>query len=209
MAVQRAAVLRDLSPPGVRIDAEYENFPSFSCRVDTTNLVALMSDPRVAFIEPDREVQANLAQGIPLIEGSAVRAMYPGGGLSVAILLGAAVFTTDLAEAIGPECKQQLVGIRPGEKLHEEMITRDDSLMTIETAENYIMVPASPFRSLDENLRRFSEYHGAERVPNDFSYASDTNDRWLSVPEIRQLIQTHLDAEPGTDHSCDSHTESN
>ncbi len=98
----------------------------------------------------------------------------------------------DVAEAVGPDCEQKIVGIRAGEKLHEEMITETDSLSTIETDDNYIMVPTSPFTSQEENIARFQEHHSARRVPEGFHYRSDSNDRWLSVEELRELIDTGM-----------------
>lgn len=95
----------------------------------------------------------------------------------------------DVARAIGPECEYPTVGIRPGEKLHEEMITETDSLTTIETDDNFIMVPSNPFLSQDESLERFAEFHDAKRVPEGFQYRSDTNDLWLTIEELRELIE--------------------
>ena len=102
---------------------------------------------------------------------------------------------TDVATAIGPNCEHPEVGIRPGEKLHEEMITAVDSLTTIETKEQYIMVPSDPFRSMAENLERFADFHQAEKVADGFCYTSDGNDQWLSVEQIRDLIRENVDPE--------------
>jgi UDP-N-acetylglucosamine 4,6-dehydratase (inverting) len=101
---------------------------------------------------------------------------------------------TDVATAIGPNCEHPVVGIRPGEKLHEEMITAVDSLTTIETDEHYIMVPSDPFRSMSENIQRFAEFHQAKQVEEGFCYTSDGNDSWLSVEEIRTLIRDNVDS---------------
>jgi subtilisin family serine protease len=86
VAQRRSAVIRDLNPTGRQVLTEYENLPGFTARVSTENLVALMADPRVASIEPDREVVAHTSQGIPLMNASAVRAAYTGAGMSIAIL---------------------------------------------------------------------------------------------------------------------------
>jgi len=100
---------------------------------------------------------------------------------------------TDVAEAICPDGEYPVVGIRPGEKLHEEMITAVDSLSAIENERQYVIVPADPFRKLKDNVARFSEYHNATPVEEGFSYTSDQNSNWLSVETLRQLINDHLD----------------
>lgn len=99
---------------------------------------------------------------------------------------------TDVAEAIGPECKQEIVGIRPGEKLHEEMVTKTDALNTIETPQHYIIVPAPPFHSIQENVERYAEAHRGILVPSNFNYSSDSNTHWLSLQDLRELIHEHL-----------------
>lgn len=99
---------------------------------------------------------------------------------------------TDVAEAVAPECKQEIVGIRAGEKLHEEMVTAIDSLQTLETDNHFIMIPSHPHRSLNSQIDRFTEFHEAKLVPEGFSYRSDENDQWLSVEDIRYLIETQV-----------------
>ena len=74
------------------------------------------------------------------------------------------------------------------------MITKVDSLATIETERHYIVVPADPFRAIEENVERFADFHGASRVPEGFAYTSDGNDEWLSVEELRRLIHDRIDA---------------
>ena len=87
---------------------------------------------------------------------------------------------TDLAHAIAPDAELVEVGIRPGEKLHEEMISSEDSLRTIRQSHRYVVGP-----TLAEWT--YSVPTG-EAVPAGFSYTSDTNDLWLSVEDIRALI---------------------
>jgi len=94
----------------------------------------------------------------------------------------------DLAKAIGPECEQVVIGIRPGEKLHEEMITETDSYQTIENQKCYIIVPALYDRSVNELLRDYSTHHLGARVAKGFQYASNTNTDWLGVESLRALI---------------------
>ncbi len=101
---------------------------------------------------------------------------------------------TDVAEAIGPKCKKPVVGIRPGEKVHEEMITETDALQTIETARRYLILPVLAQRKPDEVLREFCKHHDGKPVPRGFSYSSGENTEWLSVAQIRELIRRHVDS---------------
>lgn len=94
----------------------------------------------------------------------------------------------DVAEAVSPECKQEIVGIRPGEKIHEEMITETDSFTTFDCGKYYAILPVSPVWKIDEWSKQFS----AKRVPEGFKYNSGTNTDWLSVNQLRDLIRTHV-----------------
>lgn len=96
---------------------------------------------------------------------------------------------TDLAEAIGPGCRREIVGIRPGEKLHEEMITLTDALHTAEFKKYFVILPSVPLWDVNEFLNTF---HGS-RCKDDFSYTSGTNTDWLTVEQIRDLVRRHLD----------------
>ena len=89
---------------------------------------------------------------------------------------------TDLAEAVAPGCRIKKVGIRPGEKLHEMMISRDDSRNLFELRDRYIKMPDFPFWKvvLPE---------GATPVLNDFEYASDTNTQWLNAAQLKEVLQ--------------------
>jgi UDP-N-acetylglucosamine 4,6-dehydratase/5-epimerase len=100
---------------------------------------------------------------------------------------------TELAEAIGPECKHPVVGIRPGEKVHEEMVTSSDSLNTIETNRYYVIVPNLTDINLAEGLAKYMAHYRAKPVEPGFRYSSGANDQWLTVDEIRTLIRRHLD----------------
>ena len=90
----------------------------------------------------------------------------------------------DLAEAIAPGCVHEKVGIRPGEKIHEVMIPVDEARNTIEFAKHYVITPQ--FEWWSDDYRKIPA--GGKNVPDDFVYASDMNDKWLSVEEMRQLI---------------------
>ena len=89
-----------------------------------------------------------------------------------------------LAKAIAPECKTKIIGIRPGEKLHEVMITKDDARMTLEFDDHYIIQPFFRFFS-----QRFKN-NGGKPVPEDFEYNSGTNTWWLTIKELREMVKT-------------------
>lgn len=101
---------------------------------------------------------------------------------------------TDVAEAIGPSCQQKVVGIRPGEKLHEEMITESDSLATLDLGRYYVILPADGRLTLE----RYSQHLPVKPVSPGFAYNSGKNEQFLSVQEIRDLIKQHVapDFEP-------------
>jgi len=89
----------------------------------------------------------------------------------------------DLARCLAPELPHKLIGIRPGEKLHETMITEDDARQTFEMADRYVIEPAFNWWS-----RQAYQKHGARPVPDGFSYRSDTNPDWLSPDQLRELL---------------------
>lgn len=91
---------------------------------------------------------------------------------------------TDLAQAIGPACEHPVIGIRPGEKVHEEMITSSDSFTTYDLGKYYVILPQEPIWDLREFLTHFK----ASLVPQGFHYTSGGNDEFLSVDQLKQLI---------------------
>ncbi len=95
----------------------------------------------------------------------------------------------DVAEAIGPECEKPVVGIRPGEKIHEEMITPSDSFYTYDLGKYFAIIPSTPNWKVEDFINEFK----AEKVPHGFSYNSGNNDEWESVEGLRELIKTHVD----------------
>ena len=96
----------------------------------------------------------------------------------------------DVAEAIGPGCKKPIVGIRPGEKIHEEMITISDSFTTIDLGAYYAILPS------DDRLQNLYKTRGIKHssVPHGFVYDSGSNPNFLTVEELRALIREHVDA---------------
>ena len=96
---------------------------------------------------------------------------------------------TDVAKAIGPNCEHRIVGIRPGEKVHEEMITSADSLTTVDLGKYYAILPITN----SYNIESYCDRMNATRVKPGFNYNSGENSQFLTVEEIRELIQTHVD----------------
>jgi UDP-N-acetylglucosamine 4,6-dehydratase (inverting) len=95
----------------------------------------------------------------------------------------------DVAEAIGPDCEKPIVGIRPGEKVHEEMITPSDSFYTYDLGKYYAILPSTPNWQMDDFIKSFN----AKKVPKGFSYNSGNNEVWESVETLRELIKNHVD----------------
>lgn len=87
---------------------------------------------------------------------------------------------TDLAKAMAPEAKLKIVGIRPGEKLHEEMISLDDARRTIDVGDRYVIQPEFSWWS--------SNHLDGTPVPEGFAYTSDRNDDWLTTEQLRDMI---------------------
>jgi UDP-N-acetylglucosamine 4,6-dehydratase len=96
---------------------------------------------------------------------------------------------TEVAKAVGPECKIEIIGIRPGEKLHEEMITESDSFTTYDLGKYYVILPQVPSWKLEEFVKAFK----AEPVKQGFKYSSDNNTEWLNAAALRELILEHVD----------------
>jgi FlaA1/EpsC-like NDP-sugar epimerase len=95
----------------------------------------------------------------------------------------------DVAQAVGPECEHEVVGIRPGEKIHEEMITSSDSFNTVDLGNYFAILPSAGAYSVESYCERF----GAKPIPKGFAYDSGNNDTFLSVEEIKSLIRSHID----------------
>lgn len=96
---------------------------------------------------------------------------------------------TDVAKAIGPDCEHRIVGIRPGEKIHEEMITASDSFFTYDLGKYYVIIPQTPSWNVDE----FKKHFNAKLVPEGFAYNSGENIEWETVESLRALIKEHVD----------------
>ena len=95
----------------------------------------------------------------------------------------------DVAKAIGPDCEHKIIGIRPGEKIHEEMITSSDSFFTYDLGKYYVIVPQTPNWKLKEFIQQFN----AKKVADGFAYDSGTNTEWETVESLRLMIREHVD----------------
>ncbi|MES2762447.1 MAG: UDP-N-acetylglucosamine 4,6-dehydratase (inverting) [Bacteroidota bacterium] len=95
----------------------------------------------------------------------------------------------DVAKAIGPNCEHKINGIRPGEKIHEEMITSSDSFTTYDLGKYYVILPQVTNWKLDEYMKHFN----AKLVPQGFHYTSENNSEWETVEGLRKLIVEHVD----------------
>jgi len=96
---------------------------------------------------------------------------------------------TEVARAIAPNAKHEIIGIRPGEKLHEEMITETDSLNTIDCGKYYVILPSLHNWKIEDFLKHFD----AKFVERGFKYNSGTNTEWVSAEQLRELIVEHVD----------------
>lgn len=96
---------------------------------------------------------------------------------------------TDVAQAVGPNCEHVVKGIRPGEKIHEEMITSSDSFTTYDLGKYYVILPQTPNFKLDDYIKNFN----AKNVPQGFHYTSENNTEWETVESLRKLIVEHVD----------------
>jgi UDP-N-acetylglucosamine 4,6-dehydratase/5-epimerase len=95
----------------------------------------------------------------------------------------------DVAKAIAPSAKMEVVGVRPGEKIHEEMISETDSSNTFDCGKYFVINPCNTQFDLAEWVKHF----GATKVPEGFNYNSGTNTEWLSIDDIREQIRLHVD----------------
>lgn len=96
---------------------------------------------------------------------------------------------TDVAEAIAPNAPVKVIGIRPGEKIHEEMITSSDAFTTYDLGKYYVILPQVPAFDLVEYIDHFS----AKKVPAGFNYSSNDNSEWETIESLRTKIKAHID----------------
>lgn len=96
---------------------------------------------------------------------------------------------TEVAKAIAPNLEHRVVGIRPGEKIHEEMITGSDSFYTYDLGKYYAILPSVTNWNLEEFVKKFN----AKKVKEGFQYNSGDNTEWVDAAELRELIKIHVD----------------
>jgi UDP-N-acetylglucosamine 4,6-dehydratase len=146
-----------------------------------------------------RRLLANGAKSLPITDPRMTRFWITlGQGVdfvlsSLQLMKGGEIFVpkipsmkmTDLAAAIAPGIAHEIVGIRPGEKLHEVMITSDDARNTLELADRYVIAPAFPFWTRDH-----LDLNGAAKVADEFRYASDSNDEWLTTESLGRMLKS-------------------
>jgi UDP-N-acetylglucosamine 4,6-dehydratase (inverting) len=96
---------------------------------------------------------------------------------------------TDVAEAVGPRCRREIIGIRAGEKLHEEMITETDGINSIEFDRYFVILPSTSLWDSEEYEKKFA----GRRPESGFRYTSGANAEWLTVVQLRELIRLHVD----------------
>ena len=125
----------------------------------------------------------SLEQGVELV----VKALEESSGGETFISKIPSFKITDLAQAMLPGCEMPEVGIREGEKLHEIMVTREDSALTYEYENHFIIYPHYNWWGKERIIP------GGKLVPNEFEYSSGTNTQWLSVEEIQKKLKTDLD----------------
>jgi FlaA1/EpsC-like NDP-sugar epimerase len=95
---------------------------------------------------------------------------------------------TDVAAAIAPNCQLEIVGIRPGEKIHEEMITPSDSFYTYDLGKYYTILPSVPNFNIIDYILKFN----AKKVKEGFNYNSGSNSEWETVESLKKLIEIHV-----------------
>jgi UDP-N-acetylglucosamine 4,6-dehydratase/5-epimerase len=95
----------------------------------------------------------------------------------------------DIAEAIGPDCEKKIIGLRPGEKIHEEMITSSDAFYTYDLGKYFTILPSQHKWKIEDFIEQFK----AKKVDPDFRYNSGENSEWVNVQELRELIKEHVD----------------
>ena len=119
-----------------------------------------------------------LQQGVELISRAAREAV--GGEVFVPKIPSMRIL--DLVKAVAPDCEYEVIGIRPGEKLHESLISKDEGRNTVDMADHYVILPLSANGS-----KKYHKYSKYPKMPEGFSYRSDTNDHWLSGEDLARL----------------------
>ena len=128
----------------------------------------------------------SLQQGVNMV----IHALINGWGGEIFIPKIPSYKILDIAEAVGPNCEKKIVGIRPGEKIHEEMISTSDSYNTYDIGKFYVILPSIPTWNIENFISNFK----AQKVDEKFSYSSDNNEEWETIDSLRKLIVKHVDS---------------
>ncbi len=126
-----------------------------------------------------------LSEGVDLV----LHALEHAWGGEIFVLKTPSYKITEVAKAIGPNCKIEIVGIRPGEKIHEEMITSSDSFFTYDVGKYFAILPQVPSWNIKDFIKQFN----AKIVAPGFIYNSGDNPDWVDAVELRKLIKEHVD----------------
>ncbi len=153
-----------------------------------TSGVLPVTDPRMT------RFWLTLEQGVDFVLASLQR--MKGGEVFVPKIPSMKVM--DLAEAIAPDCRVEITGIRPGEKLHEFMITPDDARHTLEYESYYVILPT--YRAGE--LHHYMDHNGGKCCPEGFRYSSDGNSWWLSREEMQRVVEHLCGTKPGIGHGA-------
>jgi UDP-N-acetylglucosamine 4,6-dehydratase len=145
----------------------------FFLKMKDTGVIPI-TDPRMT------RFWLTLSQGVEFVLGSLSR--MHGGEIFVPKIPSMNIL--ELAQAIAPDCKTKVVGIRPGEKLHEVMIPEDDARHTVAYDQYFAILPAFSNWATEEYISR----NGGKPCPDRFRYSSDSNDQWLSVEKLREML---------------------
>lgn len=148
--------------------------PFFKSLIDSNETVIPITDSRMT------RFWITLDEAVDLV----IKAIQEAKGGELYVRKCPSFKVTDLAKAMKEDCEFEDVGIRPGEKLHEVMVTEEDSRTTYEYDDHYIIYPDFDWW---ENLNNKS---GGKKVEDRFRYSSDNNKQWLSVEEIREMLKT-------------------
>lgn len=121
-----------------------------------------------------------LQQGVELV----AKAAFDGVGGEVFVPKIPSMKVLDLAKVVAPDCEYEIIGIRPGEKLHESLISKDEGRNTIDMDEHYVILPL--FANGSKKFHKYSKY---PKMGEGFSYRSDKNDRWLNADDLARLVR--------------------
>lgn len=146
------------------------------------SVVPLFLERRASGVIPITDVRMTrfwitLEQGVNLV----LRALKEMKGGEIFVPKVASMRLVDLANAIAPGCRHDVVGIRPGEKLHEVLLTEDESPRSLDMGEHYIIKPSTPHEA-------GLSWEGGVAVPDGFRYASDTNTEWLDAAGLAKMV---------------------